>query len=184
MNVEWLTDEQCRAAASMKWLAFDDDVIPAWVAEMDVAFPQGIKDALHKAVDLNMGAYNSLGVPKKMGFNESVASWHHRFFGTDVPADSVIVLPTVVAALKLVLEALLHPGDGVIVNSPVYFPFFSVIEEGGYALFDVPMEQLALRTRLDLPAIDRAFAQGAKAILLCNPHNPTGSVANPEVYAR
>ncbi len=177
MNVEWMTDEQCRAAGSMKWLAFDDDVIPAWVAEMDVVLPQGVKDALHKAVELNVAGYTGHAVPQKMGFNDSVAAWHHRRFGTEVDPDSVVLLPTVIAALRLVLDALLDPGDGVLVNTPVYFPFFTVIEENNYTLFDAPMAKDAERYRIDLQAVEASFQEGAKAIILCNPHNPTGSIA-------
>jgi cystathionine beta-lyase len=177
MRVRWLSDSEARASLSMKWLAFDEDLLPAWVAEMDVALAPAIKTALHEAVELNVSGYNTIGVPEKMGLNNAVASWHERLFGAPTDPNSVIIVPSVIGAVNLALAELLNRGDGIILNPPAYHPFFDVIDDAGLERIDVPMEKTDQRFRLDLPEIESAFASGAKAILLCHPHNPTGSVA-------
>lgn len=177
MGVRWLSDSEARASLSMKWLAFDDDLLPAWVAEMDVELAPAIKTALHEAVELNVSGYNTIAVPEKMGLTDAVASWHERLFGAPINPNSVIIVPSVIGAVNLALAELLNRGDGIILNPPAYHPFFDVIDNAGLERVDIPMEKTEQRFRLDLPEIESAFASGAKAILLCHPHNPTGSVA-------
>jgi cystathionine beta-lyase len=177
MSVRWLSDSEARASLSMKWLAFDDDLLPAWVAEMDVELAPAIKIALHEAVELNISGYNTIAVPEKMGLHAAVASWHERLLGAPVNPDSVIIVPSVIGAVNLALAELLNQGDGIILNPPAYHPFFEVIGNAGLERIDVPMKKTEQRFRMDLPGIESAFASGAKAILLCHPHNPTGSVA-------
>jgi cystathionine beta-lyase len=78
----------------------------------------------------------------------------------------------VVGAITAVLKEVAEPGDRVVINTPVYHPFFAVIEEAGCELAEVPLAG----TELDLEGIEREFAAGAVALILCSPHNPTGSV--------
>lgn len=92
----------------------------------------------------------------------------------------MITVGDVVGGLTDLLRALLEPGDRVVVTPPVYHPFFSLVPAAGCALAEVP---LAGGRELDLDGVAAAFAGGARAILLCNPHNPTGTVASHEALA-
>ena len=96
-----------------------------------------------------------------------------RFGWTPDPARMQIV-PDVMTGIVEVLRAL-APGAGVVINPPVYPPFFPGIAEAGCKVVEVPLAG----DELDLDGIDRAFAGGARALLLCNPHNPTGRVLAP-----
>ena len=87
-----------------------------------------------------------------------------------------MLLPDVMVGVTEVLRAVTEPGDGVVVNPPVYAPFFSSIREIGREIVEAPLVQSAERWELDLDALEAAFAGGARAYLLCNPHNPTGRV--------
>lgn len=84
--------------------------------------------------------------------------------------------PDVVGAIVALLEAIAEPGDAVVINTPVYHPFFGVIEQLGCELAEAPL----VDGRLDPEAIERRFAEGAVALILCSPHNPSGGVSNRE----
>ena len=90
-------------------------------------------------------------------------------------------LNDVVDGLAELVRVLTEPGDGVIVNPPVYHPFFPLIEQAGRSVVDVPLGDGG---RLDLDGIERAFAGGARALILCNPHNPTGTVPERDELER
>jgi cystathionine beta-lyase len=84
--------------------------------------------------------------------------------------------PDVVAAIRAVLREIAAPGDRVVINTPVYHPFFAVIEELGCVLVEAPL----VDDHLDPEAVERSFSDGAVALILCSPHNPTGSVPSRE----
>jgi len=162
-----LSIERLRRRRSAKWSRYEADVLPAWVAEMDFPLAQPVKRALLEAIELDDCGYAN---PEELGaaFAEFVAQRH----GWEVDPAAVSPAPDVVGALTSTLKAIAAPGDRVIVNTPVYHPFFAVVEEAGCELAEVPLAG----TRLDLDGIERAFADGAAALILCSPHNPTGSV--------
>jgi len=166
-----LSVEQLRRRRSAKWTRYPGDVLPAWVAEMDFPLAEPVKRALREAIDADDTGYPD---PGELGaaFAEFAASRH----GWEVESASVSPSPDVVGAITAVLQAIAEPGDRVVLNTPVYHPFFAVIEEAGCELTEAPL----LDGELDLEAIDREFATGAVALILCSPHNPAGSVPTRE----
>ncbi|HYG96559.1 MAG TPA: aminotransferase class I/II-fold pyridoxal phosphate-dependent enzyme [Solirubrobacterales bacterium] len=165
-----LTDlslEQLRCRRSAKWTQYPADVLPAWVAEMDFPLPEPVRKVLREALETGDCGYAN---PAELG--AAFAEFAARRHGWDVDPASVSTSPDVVSALTAVLKAIARPGDRVVLTTPVYHPFFAVVEEAGCEVAEAPL----LAGELDLEAIDRELAGGAAALILCSPHNPAGTV--------
>jgi cystathionine beta-lyase len=175
-----LTDlalDRLRQRRSVKWSRFDPDVLPAWVAEMDFPLAPPVKDALREAIERDDAGYAN---PSAVGLAEALAGFLERRHGWTVEPGEVVTTGDVVAGLTDLLRTLVDPGTGVIVSPPVYYPFFSLVGDAGCELVEVP---LGADHRLDLEGIGAALAAGARAVLLCNPQNPTGAVATASELA-
>jgi cystathionine beta-lyase len=164
-----LSLEQLRLRRSAKWRFFDEDVLPAFVAEMDFPLAPPVKIALAEAVELDDTGY---GYPAALGLAEAYRDFAAARFGWEVDPARVSPAPDVVNAITALLRKIAKPGDRVIINPPVYHPFFMVIEEVGCEIAEAPL----VDGQLDLDAIDTEFRAGAVALILCSPHNPTGTM--------
>ena len=165
---------QLRARRSAKWTMIPPDVLPAWVAEMDFPLDPGIRTALGEAI-----AQDDCGYANGAGVAAAFAGFAAGWFGWTVEPRVVFVLPDVLVGIAEILKALTKPGDRVVVNSPVYPPFFRTVREVERTVEDVPLRRDERGWELDLSALERAFAGGAVAYLLCSPHNPLGKVFSP-----
>jgi cystathionine beta-lyase len=161
--------ELLRLRHSVKWAKYGPDVLPAWVAEMDFALALPIREALLGAIARDDTGYADAG---KLG--GAFAGFAARRFGWEVEPGRVRLVPDVMTAVPELLRALTEPGDGVVVNPPVYPPFFDAVAFLGREVVEVPITRIDEGGRLDLEGLERAFAAGAKAFLLCHPQNPTG----------
>jgi cystathionine beta-lyase len=161
--------ERLRLRRSAKWARYPADVLPAWVAEMDFPLAEPVRVALAEAVELDDCGY---AWPEEMGLGEAFAGFAAARLGWEVDPATVSPSSDVVGAIIAVLRAVAEPGRRVVINTPVYHPFFAVIEELGCELAEAPLD----RGELDAEAIEREFAAGAAALILCSPHNPTGGV--------
>lgn len=166
-----LSLDRLRRRRSVKWSRYPEDVLPAWVAEMDFPLAAPVKRSLLEAIELD-----DCGYPDPADLGDAFGEFALQRHGWQVDPAAVSPSPDVVGALTAVLKEITEPGDRVVVNTPVYHPFFAVIEEARCELSEVPL----IGTELDVEGIDRAFAAGARALLLCSPHNPTGSVPSRE----
>lgn len=162
-----LSLERLRQRSSAKWAKYSAEVLPAWVAEMDFPLAAPVKRALLEAVELGDCGYAH---PEALGeaFAEFAAARH----SWEVDPARVSPSSDVVGALSAVLKEVAAPGARVVINTPVYHPFFAVVTEAGCELVEVPL----VDGELDVEGIEREFAAGAAALLLCSPHNPTGGV--------
>lgn len=164
--------DELRRRRSYKWRAFPDDVLPSFVAEMDFPLAPAIVDAVSQAVSQGDCGYAWLDTDLKEAltcFCESRLGW------TIDPAD-ISLLPDVLTGVTEILHCALQPGDGVVLNTPAYPPFFHHIARAGCRVVEAPLRQENGKYELDLTTLEDAFASGARAYLLCNPHNPTGRV--------
>lgn len=177
MTVRWLDESGARRAGGKKWLGAPVGSIPAWVAEMDVAPPVAVSDALVAAVDRHATMYPPLEGDTDLV--DLLADWHLRRLGQLVEAGSILFLGDVIAGVGFVLRTLLEAGDGVVVPVPAYPPFAIAVRHADRRFVPVPMTSDAGRYALDLDAIEAALATGARAVMLCNPHNPTGTAPTP-----
>ncbi|MFI2040525.1 MalY/PatB family protein [Streptomyces bottropensis] len=178
--LEVLSLEQLRERKSMKWRTHPTDVLPLWVAEMDVPLAEAVADALREAI-----ASGDTGYPAGTDFAESLAGFAVRRWNWDgVAIDRSALIPDVMMGAVQVLRLITEPGDPVVVNSPVYAPFYAFIAHDDRRVVEAP---LGRDLRIDLDTLEDTFrrtrersGRGAIAYLLSNPHNPTGTVHTSE----
>ncbi len=163
--------DRLRRRRSEKWRAFPPDVLPAFVAEMDYDLAEPVLATLRSALDLD-----DCGYANPAGLGEAFARFAAARHGWTVDPALVHLVPDVMAGVDLILRLVTEPGNGVVINTPVYPPFFAHISEAGRRVVEVPLARRDGRWDLDFDALEAAFAAGARGYLLCNPHNPTGRV--------
>lgn len=170
-----------RGLGSLKWTYFDEEVLAAWVAEMDFGLAPSITAALHDAVDRGDTAYLS-PVKEKAVADAAVAFWADRL-DWKVTADRVFSVPDVVEGIRRAIVHLTAPGSAVALHTPAYYPFFSMVERADRSVVEVPAKRDADGIyRIDVDGVDRAFGEGAGSLVLCNPWNPTGrSLSTSEI---
>lgn len=170
-----------RATNSYKWDSAPEGVLPMWVADMDFRTAPAIIDALQKRVAHGIFGYTR--VPD--AYYDAVTSWFSRRHGWDIDREWIIYTSGVVPAVSAVIKALTVPGDKVIVQTPVYNCFFSLIRNNGCEIVSNPLRRTADTYEMDFDALERCAADPrAKVMLLCNPHNPAGRVWTPDELTR
>jgi cystathionine beta-lyase len=172
LEVTALTLAELRERSSEKWREYPADVLPLFVAETDFPLAPQVKAALQRAIDAGDTGY----VASRSPLAETYAGFAKRRFGWDVDAARIRSTADVSMGIVEILRRVVQPGERVIVTPPVYPPFYDLVEEAGAALEPVPLRDTGTAWELDLDGIRAAFEDGARAILLCNPHNPTGTV--------
>ncbi|WP_100811009.1 MULTISPECIES: MalY/PatB family protein [unclassified Microbacterium] len=178
--LEALPLDRLRERSSVKWRRYPADVLPMFVAETDYALAPAITAVLSRAVELGDTGYTS----PASGIREAYAAFAARRFGWDVSPDAIRSTGDVIMGVVEILRRSISPGDRVIVTPPVYPPFYEAIPEAGGEVERVPLLQRDGGFELDLAGIEAALRDGARAVLLCNPHNPTGTVHSREALAR
>lgn len=165
--------EALRRRSSEKWRKFPPDVLPSHIAEMDFAVAPPIEEALVAAVRAGDLGYVHA---QSSGLREAFAAFAERRWSWAPSAEAVVAVPDVMVGVAELLRVLTPEGAGVVINPPVYPPFFSVIAETGRRVVEVPLAD----GRLPLEGIRDALRAGARAVLFCNPHNPTGHVRDAD----
>ncbi|AHH99459.1 MalY/PatB family protein [Kutzneria albida] len=158
---------QLRQRRSVKWAEYGPEVLPVWVAEMDTPLAEPVAAALTAAI-----GRGDTGYAKPGGLLEAFAGFAERRYGWRADPAGMRLVPDVMTGIVEALGQVTAQGDAVVVNSPGYPPFFYWLERIGREVVRSP--------GLDLDRLERDFAAGAKAYLLCNPHNPTGRVYTAE----
>ena len=153
-----------------------NDVQPLWVADMDFAAPNAVTQALKVRAEHPIYGYSM--APESL--YEVLIDWMRVKHHWEIKREWIVLTPGVVPSLSLVVTALSSPGDGVIVQPPVYFPFLSVANNTGRRLIENPLvltlDSLGIPTyEIDFKHFE-ACAKQAKILLLCSPHNPVGRV--------
>lgn len=166
-----------RHTDSIKWRHYDEDVLPLWVADMDFASPQPVIDALHARVEHGLYGYTS---PKLIdGLYEAIQSRLETLYGWQVAADDILFLPGVVVGFNLACHAVGQPGDDVLMQPPVYYPFFPAPANAHRRAVYAQVYPTGNRYELDLDAFEQAITPRTRLFILCNPHNPVGRVYTP-----
>ena len=171
--------EVLRQRRSVKWRAYPADVLPLTVAEMDFALAAPIADALHEAVGRSDAGY-AMAVPD---LGRALAGFAASRWNWDLDPASVTAVTDVGVGVVELLRVLTRPGDAVAISPPVYPPFFDWVAEAGARLLEVPLVCDTAGWRLDLAALEAAFATHPAAYVLCNPHNPVGRVHSADELA-
>ncbi|MDD5799105.1 MAG: pyridoxal phosphate-dependent aminotransferase [Coriobacteriales bacterium] len=149
------------------------DLLPLWVADMDFATPGFITDALQERVRRGVFGYTE----PTQSYHQAVADWMWRHHGWTPQAQWCTVTPGVVYALACAVRAFAQPGEAVLLQQPVYYPFAEVIQDNGRRMVNAPLTYDAHTASysFDPQAFERAIQQeDVRLFLLCNPHNPVG----------
>ncbi|RKR91983.1 cystathionine beta-lyase [Micromonospora pisi] len=169
--------DELRLRTSEKWRRYPSDVLPLWVAEMDVPLAEPVVRALTTAI-----ALGDTGYPHGTGYAEALAGFATERWGWTPEIAHTTVVPDVMMGIVEVLKLVTGDGDAVVVSPPVYQPFYQFLRSLDRRIVEAPLDA---RHRLDPEALDRAFADAVAggrraAYLLCSPHNPTGTVHTRE----
>lgn len=163
-------------ADSVKWRQYGEDVLPMWIADMDFPVAPPILRALEERLTRTLGYAPG---PDPVLVAALQAKWAGQGLG-EVPADGIAFLPSVVPGLYAAVFALSEPGQPVISMTPVYHPFHLAIRELGREVAAAPLRAGESRWEIDWEALERAASGGAKLLMLCHPHNPTGRIWDAE----
>ena len=156
------------------------DLLSLWVADMDFPTPDEVISAIEKRARHGIFGYTEPGPD----YFAALARWMARY-GLSVSQGEVVVTPSVVFALATCVRAFTEPGDAVLVQRPVYYPFTGVVEKNGRRLVNAPLVYGTHGYSIDFDAFERAISEnGVKLFLLCNPHNPVGRAWTHDELAR
>ncbi len=157
----------------VKWHYFEKDVLPMWVADMDFQAPPAVIQALKTRV-----VHGIFGYAKPIeGLAEAIQAWLGQHHGWRVDVDDIVLLPGVIVGLNKAAQTLAEPGKGILIQPPVYPPFFEVSKNAGLPGFESPLLRTETgRYEVDWDDFEDRISKGCNQFLLCNPHNPVGRV--------
>ena len=169
------------ARPCLKWNYYEPDVLAAWVAEMDFGLAPAVTKALHDAVDRGDTGYPYPAL--EWAVAEAATGFWQQRFGVVIEPDRVFAAPDVIEAGRRAIMHLTEPDSPVVIHPPVYFPFYSMVERAGREVIEVPAIRDQSGYRIDVAALDRAFADGAGSVVLCNPWNPVARALTADEVA-
>ena len=166
---------------SIKWdglekLFGDADLLPMWVADMDFKVPQPVIDALKQQANHGIFGYTI----RPESYNEAVAQWFSRRHNFQIEKDWLVFTPGVVPALSMIVQTFTEPGDKIIIQPPVYYPFSNVVKRQQRKLVENPLTFDGERYTMDFVDLERKIDPDVKMLILCSPHNPVGRVWTAE----
>lgn len=187
MSYDFDTQIERRGTHAVKWdygpiarhRGEDPDMLPMWVADMDLPCPQEIVDALRERAAHPIYGYTL--VPESL--LDAFRSWHERRHGTEISREEIVTVTGVMPAVEAAIAHFTEPGDGVVIQTPVYFPFYDAVSKQGRTLLRNPLIEEEGKYRVDFDGLRSALREGAKMLLLCSPHNPVGRVWSREELA-
>ncbi len=170
-----------KSTESVKWNHYEPDVLPLWVADTDFVSPQPVIDALQKRV-----AHGIFGYPQHTPeLTASIQNWIERLYGWKVDEKEVMLLPCVMTGVHLAVMALSSPGDGLLIQPPIYPPINNAAQTTGRLYQEaILVRQPDGSYQIDFEAFEAAITPQTSAFILCNPHNPTGRVFRPDELER
>lgn len=184
MNYDFDRVIQRPGTNSMKWDSAERrvgvaDVLPMWVADMDFQAPKPVIDALMRRVDHGIYGY----AEKPESLYKAVIDWQKKRFNWDIKREWIVFTPGVVTALCMAIQAYTHPGDKVIIQPPVYYPFFEIIRDNDREILNNPLKIKKDRYVMDFDHLESVIDEKTKLLILCSPHNPAGRVWDREELA-
>lgn len=185
MTYEFNERTMRRGTLSYKWdqgqtLFGDDEVLPLWVADMDFKCSPAIIQAVTERAAQGIYGYTI----RTKEYLNAITGWFQRRHGWNVDESWLTDSPGVVPSLSLAVQSLTEPGDEIILQSPVYNPFYDVIQRNGRKLAESPLLLKKGRYEMDYEKLETLMSGGAKLLLLCSPQNPGGRVWTKEELVR
>lgn len=162
---------------SIKWdyrekLFGKDDIIPLWVADMDFESPPAVKKALKERVEHGTFGYTA----ESRQFFEGIMQWLAKRHGWEIKREWLHYMPGVIPGLNWTVQTFTNPGDKVVIQPPVYKPFFQAINHNDRQLVENPLKLAEGRYEMDLERLEALIDESTKMLILCSPHNPVGRV--------
>lgn len=153
-----------------------DDILPMWVADMDFKAPPAVVAAIEEAA--RHGIYGYSALPE--GYFEAVVAWIAKRYNWTIRKEWLSYTPGVITGLNVAIQTFTRPGDKVVLQSPVYPPFFKSIENNGRRVLDNRLRYTGEGYEMDLELLESQMDEETKMIALCSPHNPVGRVWSRE----
>jgi cystathionine beta-lyase len=174
-----------RNTGSVKWdecgkLFGNEDILPLWVADMDFESPPAVKEALLRRAEQGLYGYSV----NDSSYQDAIISWFGRRHDWALKPEWIVDSPGVVLSLGLCVELFSHPGDQVIIQTPVYHPFYEVIAMNGREVARNPLLLQDGRYEMDYEQLEELMKNGASLLILCSPHNPVGRLWRKEELLR
>ncbi len=164
---------RARRGGAVKWTEYGPDVLPAWVADMDFDPPKCAIDAVLEIVARGDVGYHSMRYREE--YEAAYTGWARGRFGA--APKPLRFLPDVMSGLFWAMRTLVSPNAGVVILVPSYPPFYEVIGATGHRVVPIPLGDVGGRFEIDFDRLATALADpSVEAMILCNPHNPTGRV--------
>jgi cystathionine beta-lyase len=146
------------------------DVIPMWVADMDFACPGFIAESLRKRLEHEIFGYSF----RPAEYFSSMVNWFSTRHNWEIQSEWISFCPGIVPALNFCTLAFTEPGDSIIVQPPVYFPFFSAVEAHGRKLIHNTLSESDGKWSMDFSSLISGITSRTKMVFISNPHNPVG----------
>lgn len=162
----------CMKHDALKLFFGDEDVLPLWVADMDFRTPDFIVEAIKERAAHEIYGYTF----RPDSYYQAVIGWMKRRYNWGIKKEWISFSPGVVAGLTSAIETFSKPGDGVVVQSPVYFPFFECVKGTARRMIENPLKIVEGRYTFDFEDLKSKINNDTKLLLLCNPQNPGGTV--------
>jgi cystathionine beta-lyase len=170
-NVE-LSMSQLRERPGWKWHRYPDDVVPAWIAEMDFLPAEPIRARLVELAELGQYGYEDDAIYAAL--KREFAAYMRRRFGWAAASEPILPLGDLVQALNASVMAFAGPGEGVVLQTPIYPPFLNAVYETGRRFVEHRLRDDGARLALDRSDLAAVVDANTRLLLVCNPHNPTG----------
>ncbi|WP_106496818.1 MalY/PatB family protein [Lentibacillus sp. Marseille-P4043] len=166
---------------SVKWDLLDSifqssDVLPMWVADMDFKAPQEVVDAIVKRAEHGIFGYTVIDQDVK----QAIVNWVGKRHNWPIKQDFLTFSPGVVTSLHMAVQTFTEPNDNILIQTPVYTPFYHVIEQHGRNVIKNPLALQDNHYQIDFVDFEEKLKSGVKAFILCSPHNPVGRVWREE----
>jgi cystathionine beta-lyase len=150
-----------------------EDIIPLWVADMDFACPPELVEAIKARANHPIYGYTT----RTDGYYDELINWMKKRHGwSEIQKDWIIYTPGVVSGFHFAIQAYSQPGDKVVIQPPVYYPFKSAIQNNGRQVVENPLKLVKGKYVMDYEDLEKKIDARTKMILLCSPHNPVGRV--------
>ncbi len=173
---------ELRARPGRKWHEYPEDVLPAWIAEMDFGVADSIRQALRELTDEASYGYETSSLYPTLA--RAFADYMLRRFSWQVGSEHVVPVADLVQALFTSVVAFTESSQGVVLQTPIYPPFQNAVRETDRRIVENPLLDDGERYVVDVNSLSAVFGPDAPLLLLCNPHNPTGRVLErPELEA-
>jgi len=165
-----------RGTSCFKWDTVEEGVYSFTIADSDYEVPKEVKEALLKRVEHGIFGYTV--VPNS--YYEAVINWCMKRYGFNIEKDDIIIMNKVLESISLLINLYTKEGDKIVINPPVYPPFFALTEGNKRVLSSNHLINDNEHYSLDLEDLENKFKEGAKMYILCNPHNPVGKIYTKE----